>query len=413
MEGCFNNLLKILAGICAALFVITMGIALLAYNVEWRLFNPELYLRVFESQNLYERVPALAAEGLVASANFDPCADNPIACGGESRETDAHACFESALGAQTYESLLRNERVPTEAELASAQPCFDQFGRPEPNEGGIPDYMKTIPAEDWQAIIRAVLPPDMLERLVEDTFHSIFGYLNGETDSATLSMTAFKSHLSGPSGFEAVMQLLSSQPACTPDEIEKMETGDLSGTKHLILCNPADESLDVVEPVIREELQFLAERIPDEAVLIPAGAEGAQNPMTALRVARGILRLSPILPLGLLFLISVFAVRSLKGWMYWWGIPLFLSGLFGLALAAAVHPIFLWAFRAYLEPNFSRAIPASFVETSRDLMNAVLAGVAAPIAFQSIALLLIGIVMVLSTRFKKKPAPLLDAEERS
>jgi hypothetical protein len=45
------------------------------------------------------------------------------------------------------------------------------------------------------------------------------------------------------------------------------------------------------------------------------------------------------------------------------------------------------------------------VDTSRNLMTAVLAGIAAPIVFQSIALLLIGIIMLLAARIKRKVKP--------
>lgn len=362
MEGYFTRLLKILAWTCAVLFVFTTGIALLTFNVEWRLFNPELYLRAFESQNLYERIPALAAETLVSTAAYDPCAERPTDCD---------------------------------------------------KQGGLPGYLKLISAEDWQSIIGAVVSPDMLKSLTEDAFTSTFAYLNGETESAVITMTDFKAHLNGPSGFDAVMRLLHSQPACTFQDILDMGTGDLSGTKHLILCNPPEEMLLVVEPLVRAELQFLAASIPDTVTVIPAGAEGMQNPITTLRVARSIMRFSPILPIGLLFLISVFAVRSLKSWLHWWGIPLLVSGLLGLIFAVAVHPIFLWAFRAYLEPSFSPAIPQSLVDASRDLMNAVLSGVAAPIAFQSILLVLIGGTMVAVAKYKTKGIPQPVAEKRS
>ena len=406
MDKFFNGVLKFLAGICASLFVVTAGIALLAFNAEQRLFNAQLYLRVFEDQRIYEQLPSLAAETLASSTNLNPCENNPIACGQESRSAEAQACFENALGTETYQALVHNERPPSEAELASVQPCFDQFGEPEMSQsGGPPEYLKSLSAEDWRAIISAVLPPEMTRTLIEESLHSVFGYLNGETESAVLSLTAFKAHLSGPSGSQAAMQLLRSQPPCTLEDIAQITFGNLAGEKKLILCNPSDEMLRLIEPLIQVELQAVAARIPDTATLISADAEGMQNPLNALRVVRAILRFSPLLPLGLLFLITVFAVRSLKGWLGWWGIPLFISGLLGMALSLAVYPIFQWAFKMYIAPRFPPALPISLVDTSHGLMTAVLAGVAAPIVFQSIALLLIGMAMIIAMRIKRKVKP--------
>jgi len=52
------------------------------------------------------------------------------------------------------------------------------------------------------------------------------------------------------------------------------------------------------------------------------------------------------------------------------------------------------------------------VDASRDLMTAVLVGVATPILFQSIALVLIGVVMILATRIKKRVSPNLQSQDK-
>ena len=63
--------------------------------------------------------------------------------------------------------------------------------------------MTSLSTEDWQAIIGAVLPPEMLRPLTEQALTSVFGYLDGQADSAVLSLAGFKAHLGGPAGFEA------------------------------------------------------------------------------------------------------------------------------------------------------------------------------------------------------------------
>ena len=209
------------------------------------------------------------------------------------------------------------------------------------------------------------------------------------------------------------MQLLTAQPPCTLEEIAQMLLSNLVGEPNLILCNPSEEMLTSLQPLIQLELQTVAAGIPDTVTLIPAEAQDMQNPLTALRVARILLRLSPLIPLGLLFLITVFAVRSLKGWFYWWGFPLFISGALGLMLSAAVHPIFQWSFKTYLVPRFPPGLPVSVTDVSHNLMSTVLTGVAVPIVIQSLVLLLIGIVLVLAARLKisaKSPSRPQDTE---
>jgi len=412
MEKFFNGVLKFLAAICAILFVFSTAVALLLFNAERRLFNANLYLRAFESQDLYERLPELAAEMLTSAINLNPCDANPVMCASEGRPSEAQACLEAALGAETYETLVRNKRTPTPEEVQAIQPCLDQYPQ-DPGEqatqGGPPEYMTSLSTEDWQAIIGAVLPPEMLRPLTEQALTSVFGYLDGQADSAVLSLVEFKAHLGGPAGFEAVMLMLHAQPPCTPEQIVELTAGNLSGEPELILCNPSDEILEFVQPLVESQLQLVVASLPDEAVLIPADAPGMENPLQALRALRIIMRFSPLLPLGLLFLITVFAVRSLKGWLDWWGAPLFLGGLTGLVGAASINPIYKWAFNNTIQPGFPPGLPVSFAETARGILGSVLSGVAAPIIFQSIALLLLGIILVLATRIKRpariKPKP--------
>lgn len=400
MEKFSTGLLKFLAAICAILFIGATPVALLAFNAERRLFDSNLYLAAIEEQNLYAKIPSLAAEALSSPWLFDRCQENPVACGQASRPAAARACFENAIGAQAYQSLARNERAPTQSELDRLQPCFDRFGRPaSDSENGRPAFLVSLSAEDWEQLIRAALPPEMARSLVQDSIISIFDYLDGKTASATLSLAELKAHLGGPAGAQAAIQLLRAQPPCTLEDLARIALGNMGG-EDLVLCSPSDELLILMEPLIRTQLAAAAAGIPDTVTLIPASAENTQDPLTALRVVRASLRFSPLLPLGILFLVTVFAVRSLKGWCYWWGVPLALGGLFGLGMSAAAHPIFAWTFKFYIAPRFPPALPVSIVELTRGLMDSVLAGVSKPILVQSGLLLLVGILFIILAQIR-------------
>ncbi len=64
--------------------------------------------------------------------------------------------------------------------------------------------------------------------------------------------------------------------------------------------------------------------IPDQLTLLSAPPQN--DPRDKLQTARMVMRLSPILPLGFLLLMTIITVRSLKNWLDWWGIPLFITG---------------------------------------------------------------------------------------
>jgi hypothetical protein len=351
MEKLFTGVLKIMAGVCVVLFVLAVGIALLLFNAEQRLFNADLYLRALETQNIYDRLPILAAESL-ASSPVNNNTNNPSA------------------------------------------------------------YINFPPTQNWESVFRALLPADLSKSMTEQAVTSVFDYLNGRSEIVTLSMVDFKTHLTGPAGTNALLQVLHAQPDCTFEQITQFTLDSLfGGSSSLVLCNPPDELLVLFEPLMQAQLQGIASTIPDLVDLTPSAAS-TENPLQGLRAVRAVMRFSPLLPFGLLFLVTVFAVRDLKDWLDWWGIPLLAGGLFGLTLAAAISPLFKWAFTTYAVPRIPAYLPASLTETIRELTSSVLAGVAAPIVFQSVLLVLLGIVMILATRIRKPATPPLQPRDR-
>jgi hypothetical protein len=341
MENFFNGISKFTAVLCAILFVPTVVVTLVFFNIEERLFNERSYLTALERQNFYERLPALAAETLSTS--------------------------------------------PQEGGVISA----------------IQSVLAIVPTENWEQAMRALLPAEVSRPMTEQTITSILNYLKGNSKSASLSLSEFKAHISGPAGTQAVMDMLRAQPPCTLAQMAEMTVGMLTGNPKLLFCNPSEEMLGLMQPFIQTGLQTAAAGIPDTVTLIRADADMPQSPPSILRTVRGVLRFSPLLPLGLLVLITLLAIRDVKGWLLWWGIPILLGGLLGLAAAGSVGLLTDWAFTNYAVPHFPVSLPDSILELARDLLAAVLAGVSKPIMIQSAALALGGTIMLAVTRHKR------------
>src|SRR3990172_4620773 len=110
---------------------------------------------------------AQALSSSSATITLDPCKDNQIACGAEERAPEAQACFENALGQETYQALASNRRKPTEDELQRSAICLERYGLdPTSNEGGPPPFMQNLTAQDWEVIISALLPPKELKAII-------------------------------------------------------------------------------------------------------------------------------------------------------------------------------------------------------------------------------------------------------
>jgi hypothetical protein len=96
-----------------------------------------------------------------------------------------------------------------------------------------------------------------------------------------------------------------------------------------------------------------------------------------------------LIPLGLLFLILVFGVRSLEGLGQWWGIPLIGGGIIALITALLAGP--LW--RGLLTGNL---MPAAIPQTSllyHEIVNGtsrLISPVFNPLVWQAFVLLILG-----------------------
>ncbi len=340
MRNSLDPFSKFLAVACAALFALTAGLALLLVNAERRLFDADFYLAALDRQNFYDRLPALAAETVMGA----PASDDPNSA--------------------------RN-------------------------------YLNLVPAQNWEALFRALLPPEVSRPMTEQAVASVFDYLNGKSEAVVVSLTAFKNHLAGPAGTEALFGIVRAQPACSFEQIAQLTVGSLFGqTPSFMLCNPSDSLLDLFQPLIQSQVQAIAASIPDSVDLTPSKV-GAESPLKSLRSLRTLMRLSLLLPLGLLLLVGILAVRRWRDILTWWGIPLFAAGLFGTFVSVAASALLGLGFAAYVAPRLPASLPASILNLIRSLVSDAVSGVTQPILVQSVILILIGGIMLIAAYQQK------------
>lgn len=340
MRNSLDPFSKFLAVACAALFALTAGLALLLVNAERRLFDADFYLAALDRQNFYDRLPALAAETVMGA----PASDDPNSA--------------------------RN-------------------------------YLNLVPAQNWEALFRALLPPEVSRPMTEQAVASVFDYLNGKSEAVVVSLAAFKNHLAGPAGTEALFGIVRAQPACSFEQIAQLTVGSLFGqTPSFMLCNPSDSLLDLFQPLIQSQVQAIAASIPDSVDLTPSKV-GAESPLKSLRSLRTLMRLSLLLPLGLLLLVGILAVRRWRDILTWWGIPLFAAGLFGTFVSVAASALLGLGFAAYVAPRLPASLPASILNLIRSLVSDAVSGVTQPILVQSVILILIGGIMLIAAYQQK------------
>jgi len=415
MRKFFTVIARSIAAICAILFVITMVLALFLSTFGRQMFKANLYKQALAEEGVYDQLPAILGETLVSTAFYDPCEQNPLSCKIDNASPELQACLKTALGQDAYVAIGSGIRKPSDSELQLSQPCLDQFEQPGTStpavENGMPAFMQNLNASDWETIIRSIIPPQELRLMTEDILDQAFSYLNEDTKVINLSLVAIKNRLSGQSGVDVIRQLLSAQAPCTQAQLDQISSTTGTEGAGLVLCNPTETDFNKVMRQVQEQLDAAISQLPDEVPLIketsPATAPVdnqplGNDPIRFLRMGRLVFQLSPLVPLGFLLLVTLFAVRSLKSWMGWWGVPFFFAGPITLASGFSLFPTSNWAWNTYVVGQIPASFPASLSAVGRALLQNIVHAISTGIILQAVILTLVGLAAWIGSSFIKK-----------
>jgi hypothetical protein len=334
---------KLLGAILVPVFILISFTSILLLSFDSQLFNQDFYLKVFSSEDFFDRLPEVAAVQIQYAIGSNPCLENPDLCDDEGDQITS-------------------------------------------SSGGPPSYFQALSQNDWELLLRGILPPEWLEdKLMEVTGNLIQSVDTGKGDIAVaFSLADLKERLGGPDGVDAIVQVLDAQPECSKDDLLMM-TRILEGKEDpgadFLSCRPTDDFIENYSPQIEVLLRRSLRDIPDEIELgkglIPGDnaikAFGYQVPTYLLvQWIRWSIRMSPLFCVSLLLVIAILAVHSYKGLGGWWGYPLAITGLIGLALALLISPLASWLSSILLKGRAAAGISPVLIETGSSLAVRIL-----------------------------------------
>jgi hypothetical protein len=112
----------------------------------------------------------------------------------------------------------------------------------------------------------------------------------------------------------------------------------------------------------------------------------------------------------LLLLVALFAVRSRKSWLRWWGIPILSAGVIALGIGIGALPLLEWGWVRYALPKVPPAFSASsLVPLSHNVAQTLVHSLANGIMLTSTLVAFLGLGMIIGSSYKAKVAPPLAA----
>jgi hypothetical protein len=95
-------------------------------------------------------------------------------------------------------------------------------------------------------------------------------------------------------------------------------------------------------------------------------------------------------------------VRSRKGWLCWWGIPMFIAGLLTASLGIAAGPALDWAWVSYISANLPPLLSSSMSGVARGLAGSVVRELTQWMMLGGGAVLLLGMAAIVGSFYVRE-----------
>ena len=297
-----------------------------------------------------------------------------------------------AFTAETYQKAFANADFYSNLPAVLAETMLSA----STDKSQLPIVMRGMSQQAWEDFFREMLPQETLKVMGDEILSSTFAYLNMQVNSVQISLVPLKNSMVSDLGTQAIFSLLNTQPDCTFEQIAQT-TISLLNNGEIQFCKPPVEFTSMLAPVIQGQMQFAALAVPDQISLLNAPLEN--DPRVKLQTARMFMRLSPILPLALFLLMTIFTVNSLKSWLGWWGVPLFITGILASLMSLIGAPIFGVIIQRILVDRMPAFLPTILLGYAGKLASVMLQALLNPILWQGLAIASIGLILAAGSYF--------------
>jgi hypothetical protein len=275
--------------------------------------------------------------------------------------------------------------------------------------------------EEWERTSAAIVPPQWFEEEMQRNLSGLFTYLHGDTNELTLIMNTqpVRERLEGSGGDLLVQQLmaeLNTWEECTPTQRDDFTAFFNEQTEFIPTCQPGPLMSRQIEDGLYAGIDRLLVELPEDGrfdlrqQLIEddqASAEEYDRTFQEMRRSTVLtdhaLPIVIIVPVMLLGLIMLFAVRTGKEFFLWMGLSLIISAFFSIV------PLFSWLY-SLTQPireatSTSNSLSTLGTQAFLEVTRAIAGGLTTPILVVTFMMLAVGFVFLVLSSILNTPQP--------
>jgi hypothetical protein len=362
LTAIFKFIARLIAIFLALLTIVATITVLLLLSIDHTILNPGTSKRAFIKNKVYERLPAVTARefSLVKGLFANRCTETPQSC-------------------------------PIETMT----------------------LLNGLSTKQWEASVIHLLPEDELQTITESALDEAISYFRGETNTVQLPLAPLKVRLTDQPANELTALLLSSQPACTAEQQAQIKVVALNEVGvPPIFCSATGEIQLQLSAELQRRLKLISVELPETVTIIKRPSPSmppslrrflGEDWQTALQKLNMGLSNAPLLPFALLVLLALFAVRSLRGWMRWWGVLIFLAGLITLIGGVVLFFMFDQIWMKYILHTLPPLFASGFGQVTQDVARMLANDLAKRIIVQAGFLTLLALATLYASSFVKPP----------
>lgn len=280
------------------------------------------------------------------------------------------AACDSALNAavfnpETYEDAIDDPLLFDEL-LTVALPAILQAAAAEsvnnsPFDGSpinLSELSSNLDEETWREVTRLLIPADWLQKRTEQLLQSTNSIVSGDYSvlDQSFEMAVLQERFQGEEATRAAELIINESPACTAEQEQQLANFLATTEGALPICSPADaelrqQSIDALIQIFNFVGEGLVNNNPDTGDFFAFTERDARQLSLLAELNRDFLRLMYLFPAALLALVIVLAVRSLRDFSRWIGIPLIVVGVLVVVFLLFLQASMITAFTALIAPT--------------------------------------------------------------